>query len=85
MQGATYQVDKAPLLNIPIVIPDKKIENIFIECCDKIYKIREYEKNADISEIEQFIDDIVYSAYGLTKDDVLTVESTIEEWENMNK
>ena len=55
------------------------------ECCDKIYEIRANDKNADISEVEQFIDDIVYNAYALTKDDILIVEKTIEEWENSKK
>lgn len=85
MQGSIYQVDKEPLVNIPIVVPDKQTENILSECCDKIYEIRANDKNADISEVEQFIDDIVYNAYYLTKDEILIVEKTIEEWENSKK
>lgn len=85
MQGSIYQVDKEPLVNIPILVPDEQTETVLSECCDKIYEIRANDKSADISEIEQFIDDIVYSSYGLTKDEILTVKNTIEEWENMKK
>ncbi len=85
MQGSIYQVDKDPLVNIPVFIPDKQTENTLSECCDKIYKIRGKNKNADISEIEKFIDDIVYSAYGLTRNEILTVENTIGAWENSKK
>ena len=85
MQGSIYQVDKDPLVNIPVFIPDKQTENTLSECCDKIYKIRGKNKNADISEIEKFIDDIVYSAYDLTRNEILTVENTIGAWENSKK
>lgn len=85
MQGSIYQVDKEPLVNIPILIPDKKTENILSECCDKIYKVKENDKSADISEIEKMVDDVVYSAYALTRDEVLTVENTIKEWEKSGK
>lgn len=85
MQGSIYQVDKEPLVNIPILIPDKKTENILSECCDKIYKVKENDKSADISEIEKMVDDVVYSAYALTRDEVLTVENTIKEWEKSKK
>ena len=85
MQGSIYQVDKEPLVNIPILIPDKKTENILSECCDKIYKVKENDKSADISEIEKMVDDVVYSAYALTRDEILTVENTIKEWEESKK
>lgn len=85
MQGSIYQVDKEPLVNIPILIPDKKTENILNECCDKIYKVKENDKSADISEIEKMVDDVVYSAYALTRDEILTVENTIKEWEKSKK
>lgn len=85
MQGSIYQVDKEPLVNIPILIPDKKTENILSACCDKIYKIKENDKSADISEIEKMVDDVIYSAYALTRDEVLTVENAIKEWEKSKK
>ena len=85
MQGSIYQVDKDPLVNIPILVPDKQTENILSECCDKIYDIRTNDKSADISEVEQLIDDIVYNAYDLSRDEILIVENTIEEWENSKK
>ena len=44
MQGSIYQVDKEPLVNIPILIPDKQTESILSECCDKIYEIRKNDK-----------------------------------------
>ena len=85
MQGSIYQVDKEPLVNIPILIPDKQTESILSECCDKIYEIRKNDKSADISQVEQFIDDIVYNSYALTRDEILIVKNTIEEWENSKK
>lgn len=31
------------------------------------------------------VDDVVYSAYALTRDEILTVENTIKEWEESKK
>lgn len=80
MQGNIYQIDKKPLLDIPILKPNKHLEKILDDCCDKIYEIRFNNKEADISKIEERIDQLIYQSYGLDEDDIKKIKSIIMEW-----
>lgn len=75
MQGNTYQIDKEPLLKVPIIIPSKNIEFIFENYCDQIYKIRNNNKNADITNIESSIDKEVYKLYNLSSEEITLIEN----------
>ena len=82
MQGDNYQIDKEPLLNIPIhkakIDIQNKISNIvssiysltdsdnYSECAEKQKAVKEYEKQIDI---------MVYKLYDLTYSEVKTVDS----------
>ncbi|MDA9327415.1 BREX-1 system adenine-specific DNA-methyltransferase PglX [Flavobacteriaceae bacterium] len=68
MQGNNYQVDKAPLLSIPL-LPSVN-ESLFIDLVDKILVL----KGEDTSVFENQIDNIVYKLYNLTYEDVLVIE-----------
>ena len=85
MQGNIYQVDKEPLVNIPILRPDKQTEFLLSEYCDKIYRLRLRNRDADIFGIENEIDDIVYNAYGLTTQEIIEVKNVMKSWETTKK
>lgn len=84
--GDLLQVDRGPLLGIPIHVPDKKEQNIVIILADKILELNKelqeveegsntYEKlKAEIEKTDRKIDEKVYNLYGLTEDEVKIVE-----------
>ncbi|EAL8580945.1 class I SAM-dependent DNA methyltransferase, partial [Campylobacter jejuni] len=58
MQGNNYQIDKEPLLNIPIVDTNSKNEKLadeLINLVDEILKAKEQDKNANTQELENKI------------------------------
>ncbi|EAJ8316197.1 class I SAM-dependent DNA methyltransferase, partial [Campylobacter coli] len=58
MQGNNYQIDKEPLLNIPIVdtnSKNKKLADELINLADEILKAKEQDKNANTQELENKI------------------------------
>ncbi|EIA92884.1 type IIG restriction enzyme/methyltransferase, partial [Campylobacter coli] len=63
MQGNNYQIDKEPLLNIPIVTinsKNQKIADELINLVDEILKAKEQDKNANTQELENKINSLVY-------------------------
>ena len=67
MQGSNYQIDKEPLMNIPIKIADENIENKIIDLVDEIIELKKL--NKDTQFLEDRIDEIVYELYGLTEEE----------------
>lgn len=67
MQGSNYQIDKEPLMNIPIKIADKNLENKIIELVEEIIELKKL--NKDTQDLENQIDEMVYNLYGLTEDE----------------
>lgn len=59
MQGSQYQIDKAPLLELPIIKPSNTI--VFQKLVD--YIILQKSLNADSSFFERLIDAMVYELY----------------------
>ncbi|ENQ3947559.1 DUF7149 domain-containing protein [Campylobacter jejuni] len=77
MQGNNYQIDKEPLLNIPIVTinsKNQKIADELINLVDEILKVKEQDKNANTSPLEEKINNIVYKIYNLTEEEIKTIE-----------
>ncbi|EEK3229747.1 class I SAM-dependent DNA methyltransferase [Campylobacter jejuni] len=77
MQGNNYQIDKEPLLNIPIVTinsKNQKIADELINLVDEILKAKEQDKNANTSPLEEKINNIVYKIYNLTEEEIKTIE-----------
>ena len=67
MQGSNYQIDKEPLMNIPIKIADKNLENKIIDLVDKIIELKKL--NKDTKDLEEKIDEMVYELYELTEEE----------------
>ena len=64
MQGNNYQLDKEPLLMIPIYLPNKEQEIVVENLVDKI--IFGKSANKDTSHLECKIDSLFYRLYNLT-------------------
>ncbi|EAJ5531786.1 class I SAM-dependent DNA methyltransferase [Campylobacter coli] len=78
MQGNNYQIDKEPLLNIPIVdtnSKNKKLADELISLVDEILKAKEQDKNANTQELENKINSLVYKLYNLTEDEIKIIEN----------
>ncbi|EHA4779791.1 class I SAM-dependent DNA methyltransferase [Campylobacter coli] len=78
MQGNNYQIDKEPLLNIPIVTinsKNQKIADELINLADEILKAKEQDKNANTQELENKINSLVYKLYNLTEEEIKIIEN----------
>ncbi len=82
MQGNNYQIDKEPLINLPLLQPTEPDQQPFVEIVDKILKITKSDdylqnlaKEAKVKEYEKQIDQMVYKLYGLTDDEIKIVEN----------
>ena len=74
MQGNNYQIDKEPLLSIPIHKPSDKARQPFITLVDQILATKKKDPNADTSTFEWQINEMVYKLYGLTDEEIKIVE-----------
>jgi very-short-patch-repair endonuclease len=74
MQGNNYQLDKGPLLEIPIYNPSQSEQLPIIKLVDQIISLKKQNPQADISSLEKQIDELVYKLYGLTEEEVRIVE-----------
>jgi len=72
MQGNAYQLDKEPLLEIPIYKPADKDANEIVKLVDKIISLKQQGK--DSSEQEKKIDELVYKLYDITPDEQKIIE-----------
>lgn len=79
IQGNNYQLDKEPLLKIPIIKNiDKNIEHDVIMLVDNI--LHEYESNfksPNIQTNEDKINDLIYKLYGMNVDEIKLIEESI--------
>ncbi len=74
MQGNNYQIDKEPLVNIPIPKISKPAQQPFIALVDKILTAKQ--QGQDTSTLETQIDQMVYKLYDLTDDEIKIIEET---------
>lgn len=72
MQGNAYQLDKEPLLEIPIYKPAEKEANEIANLVDKIISFKQQGK--DSSEQEKKIDELIYKLYDITPDEKDIIE-----------
>lgn len=76
------------LLRVPIPLGNERCMKEIERCVRNIYQKRNNNKYGDISNIESYIDIIVYKLYGLVYDDVLVIDPKTEilpeEYESFN-
>lgn len=71
MQGANYQLDKEPLMQIPIAVPDKEMQELIARLVDIIILLKSSDKRASdlvtndylANEFSHIIDGCVYEIY----------------------
>jgi len=85
MQGYNYQIDKEPLLALPLMILSNSSQQPFIDLVDKILAITkddDYlenpEKQSKVKELEKQIDQLVYQLYNLTPEEITIVEKSVK-------
>ena len=76
MQGANYQVDKQPLLTIPLISPSFERQDLIETLVNQILAAKRADPDVDVSELENEIDQVVYSLYDLTPEEIEIVEKT---------
>ncbi len=73
MQGNNYQIDKEPLVNIPIPKISQSEQQPFIDLVDKILTAKQ--QGQDTTALEAQIDQMVYKLYQLTTDEIKIIEA----------
>ncbi len=73
MQGNNYQLDKEPLLEIPIYNPTVKEADKISNIVDKI--ISKKAEGKDTLDLEKEIDELVYRLYNITPEEQLIIET----------
>ena len=76
MQGSNYQIDKGPLMEIPIALPFEEYEDQIIKLVES--RINNY-NDKEIIVIEKKIDSLVYQLYNLTEDEIRIIENYFSE------
>jgi len=76
MQGNNFQIDKGPILNIPIYKADEINEKLIITKVDEILALKQGNSAADTSALEREIDLMVYGLYGLSEEEIGIVENS---------
>ena len=69
MQGRNYQVDKEPLMQIPLVQPSPEKQAAIISLVDEIIAARKVNNVVDVSALDEKIDNLVFDLYGLTPEE----------------
>ena len=76
MQGTNYQIDKQPLLAIPLISPPTEEQVSVANLVDQILDAKQDNPDADTSSFEIEIDKLVYELYDLTEDEIVIVEKS---------
>lgn len=76
LQGNIYQIDKAPLLTLPIKTDDK-ISPIIAEKVQCIINAKKDNLDSDISSLEYEINNLVYSLYSVSDEEKQIIEDDI--------
>lgn len=74
MQGVNYQIDKEPILELPIIAPSYDVQNKMADIVDKIIFKKARDEKADISDLESTNNEFVYQLYELTTEEIEVIE-----------
>ncbi|WRD33055.1 Eco57I restriction-modification methylase domain-containing protein [Helicobacter pylori] len=78
VQGNNYQIDKEPLMNIPLIKitkSNKPTADKITALVDKILQSKEKDPKANTQQLEKEIDALVYQLYHLTDEEIKTIEN----------
>lgn len=76
MQGNNFQLDKEPLLNIPVYKPEENKQKVIINLVDQILSLKKENPQANTSQLEEEIDNMVYELYDLTPEEIEIVKNS---------
>ena len=91
MQGNNYQVDKEPLMEIPLPVVNNLQQQPIISIVDQILEAKNSNPETDTTGLEYNIDRLVCHLYDLTYDEVLVIYEndnppfSREQYENENE
>ncbi|WRA10147.1 Eco57I restriction-modification methylase domain-containing protein [Helicobacter pylori] len=77
VQGNNYQIDKEPLMNIPLIKitkSNKPTADKITALVDKILQAKEKDPKANTQRLEKEIDALVYQLYHLTDEEIKIIE-----------
>ena len=66
--------------NVPGVFSDSAGQAPIVALVDKILAAKRADPNADVSALEAEIDRLVYSLYGLAREEIAIIEESLQEW-----
>ena len=78
MQGTNYQIDKQPLLALPLISPLPDTQAAIEMLVDRILTAKAADSHADTAALEKEIDQLVYVLYDLTPEEIAIVEAAAE-------
>lgn len=76
LQGNNYQLDTAPILEIPIKKSNYEKEIIIL--VDKIINVISQDDNNNIFELEEKINRLIYKTYNLTPEEINIIEADVK-------
>jgi type II restriction/modification system DNA methylase subunit YeeA len=74
MQGNNYQIDKAPILDLPLINPIEDSQIAISSLVSKIIETKKQNSSADTTALETQIDQLVYQLYDLTEEEIKIIE-----------
>lgn len=78
-KGEQLQVDKTPLLEIPIKVPSITLQEEISNFVDKIIQCNQLNSmDTELNEIEEQLNKAVYKIYGLNTDEINTINKFLE-------
>ncbi len=79
MQGNNYQIDKEPLLSLPLInLSNKEIKRQIKTLMDEIIYLKQtYGYSADTTTLETQIDQLVYKLYDLTPKEIEIIKKNV--------
>ena len=72
-----YQYNKHALEKLPVAKIPASQQQSFISLVDQILDAKHADPEADISDLEDEIDKLVYELYNLTEDEIAIVEGSV--------
>jgi adenine-specific DNA-methyltransferase len=77
MQGSNYQIDKEPLINIPIPVIPQRLQDPVIGLVNQILNIKKMNPLEDISSLQDNLDLLFYNLYKLSEDDITIIKKRL--------
>ena len=74
MQGTNYQIDKQPLLALPLISAPLAVQASIETLVDQILSAKAAVPDADTTDLEKEIDKRVYALYNLIPEEIAIVE-----------